>query len=235
MRVGIDFESVLSRGLLELAQTLPCGSPELRYAYHEVIEEGQHSLMFQETVARIGLPVDGLTGLDAWGARRVPALGRTFPECFFVHVLSGEAPIDHLQKRALARGAEVHPLLRRIMQIHVTEEARHICFAEKYLERHVPCLSTARQLQLALMAPFIVSSTMRVMLNVPRDVARAHCIPRAVLREAAQSPQQRTLIAEGLRPVHEQLGKLGILGPRTMPLWRWLGIAPEVRAPLALA
>src|SRR5258706_8484595 len=36
MKTGLQFESVLKRGLLEYAMTLPNGSPEFRYLYHEV-------------------------------------------------------------------------------------------------------------------------------------------------------------------------------------------------------
>ena len=57
MKAGLQFESVLKRGLLEYAFRLPDGVPEFRYAYHEVIEEAQHSLMFQEFVNRAGLDV----------------------------------------------------------------------------------------------------------------------------------------------------------------------------------
>ena len=54
MKVGYFFEGVLKRGLLEHSTTLAAGSPELRYVYHEVIEEAQHSLMFQEFAGRAG-------------------------------------------------------------------------------------------------------------------------------------------------------------------------------------
>jgi len=234
MRVGIDFECVLSRGLLEMAQALPSGAPEMRYALHEVIEEGQHSLMFQELIARIGLPVEGLYGLRLWGSRSVPAFARTDPERFFVHVLSGEAPIDFLQRRTLDKTRAVHPLLRRIMQIHVTEEARHICFAEQYLEHHVRAMSRWRRAQLALVAPFIVSGTVEPMMYLPRDVVRTQGIPRAVAVEANRSPLLRRDIDEGLRPIHTLMGRLGLLTRRTAPLWRFLGVGPQ-SATLAVA
>src|SRR5437588_5614370 len=38
MKIGVQFESVLKRGLLEFASDLPNQSPEFRYCYHEVIE-----------------------------------------------------------------------------------------------------------------------------------------------------------------------------------------------------
>src|SRR5437762_5546000 len=70
MKIGTQFENVLQRGLLEFAWTLPNGAPEFRYVYHEVIEDGQHSLMFQEFVNRTGFDVAGLGFWDRLGARR---------------------------------------------------------------------------------------------------------------------------------------------------------------------
>src|SRR5438094_1632101 len=101
MKIGTQFENVLQRGLLEFAWTLPNGAPEFRYVYHEVIEEGQHSLMFQEFVNRTGFDVAGLGFLDRLGARRVIATARRFPALFFGFVLSGEDAIYHLQLTAL--------------------------------------------------------------------------------------------------------------------------------------
>ena len=83
MKAGLQFESILKRGLLEYAFKLPDGAPEFRYAYHEVIEEAQHSLMFQEFVNRSGLEAPGLTWDMKLGARRVIGMARRFP----AHVL----------------------------------------------------------------------------------------------------------------------------------------------------
>src|SRR5439155_1969253 len=138
MKTGLEFESVLKRGLLEYASTLPNGSPEFRYAYHEVIEEAQHSLMFQEFVNRSGIDVPGMPRLIRFSSRQVVKLGRRFPTLFFLFVLGGEDPIDFVQRQALRSGEEIHPLLERIMRIHVTEEARHLSFARHYLKRNAP-------------------------------------------------------------------------------------------------
>ena len=227
MRTGVDFEAILSRGLLELASTRPCGSPELRYAYHEVIEESQHSLMFQELVHRTGMVTDGLSGFERFASRGVPRLGRTFPECFFVHVLAGEAPVDQLQRRLLARARPVHPLLRRIMQIHVTEEARHLCFATRFMEENVPRLGTLRSWQLRTCAPFVLAGTVAPMLRVPTDVVRAFAIPRAIVRQAHQSPLHRARVHDGLRAVHRLCERVGLVTPTTERLWNWFGLAPR--------
>src|SRR5690606_7156337 len=80
MKIGLQFESVLKRGLLEYAFKLPNGAPEFRYVYHEIIEESQHSLMFQEFVNRSGFDIPGLAGWQKVASRWVVRLGRTFPE-----------------------------------------------------------------------------------------------------------------------------------------------------------
>lgn len=233
MRIGMDFESVLARGLLELATTLEPGSSELRYAYHEVIEESQHSLMFQEAIARAGLPVRGLSGLELRGARRVPRFARTFPELFFVHVLGGEAPIDHAQKIELARKDALHPLIRRVLMIHVTEEARHVTFAKSFLRERVPLLPAWRMLELRISTPITLAVMARQMLVPPRWLLDAHGVPAAVRREAfADDPVHRRRLAEGVRPIRELCAELGILPPALSPVWRALGIgAPDARAP----
>lgn len=92
MKVGAIFESVLKRGLIEFAQTLPDRSPEFRYAYHEMIEEAQHSLMFQEFVNRTGFDIPGLNTPERVGSRVIVQLGHLFPELFFVFVLGGGGP-----------------------------------------------------------------------------------------------------------------------------------------------
>ncbi|HET7523188.1 MAG TPA: diiron oxygenase, partial [Acidimicrobiales bacterium] len=150
MKIGLQFESILKQGLLRFAADLPNRSPEFRYCYHELIEEAHHSLMFQEFVNRSGFDARGLSKIDRAGADFVVRLGRRFPELFFVFVLGGEDPIDHVQRRELRRGGMIHPLLERIMRIHVTEEARHLSFARHYLKRRVPQLGRLRRAELAV-------------------------------------------------------------------------------------
>ena len=235
MKMGIAFESVLQRGLLELASTLPNGSPEFRYAYHEVIEEGQHSLMFQEFVNRSGFDAPGMSPFMAWTARRVPGLGRRFPELFFLHVLGGETPIDLVQRQELRRGDALHPLKRRIMQIHVTEEARHVCFAEHYLENHVPRLGRARLLQLRAMTPFVLRETAALILRPPRRFFEMTGVPREVVSEAyGGGAAYRTLTLKGLEPIRNLCMKLGIVTPALVPLWRTLGVWPALPSEKAL-
>lgn len=223
MKIGVHFENTLSRGLLELASEEPNGSPAFRYAYHEVIEEGQHSLMFQELINRTGLDVPGVAPIERWASRRVARLGRTFPELFFLFVLGGEAPIDFVQRRALARPG-AHPLLERIMRIHVLEEARHLCFAQSYLREHVPRLGAFRLLTLRLRTPLIFKAMSEQMLRPPREIIGAYGIPDEVVRAAYGSLAHRRAVCDGLAPVRALCIELGIITPLLVPLWRALGI-----------
>lgn len=228
MKLGIEFESILSRGLLEFANRLPNGAPEFRYAYHEVIEEGQHSLMFQEFVNRSGLRARGMSGPEAFAARRVPGLARRFPELFFLFVLGGEVPIDHEQREALKKRDALHPLLRRVMQIHVTEEARHLCFAKQYLLENVPKLSRFRRFRLRVEAPLIFYGMARQMLEAPATLVREYHIPKAVVREAyTDNPVHHARTLAGLAPVRALCNKLGLIQPA---LWNALGLLPPAEA-----
>ena len=231
MKTGLEFESVLKRGLLEYASTLPNGSPEFRYAYHEVIEEAQHSLMFQEFVNRTGFDIRGLPAHEERMSRVVVSLGRRFPELFFVFVLGGEDPIDYVQRKAVRSGRPIHPLLRRIIQIHVTEEARHLCFAREYLRHRVTGLARHRRLQLAIGAPLILARMAQLMMRPSRQIVRAYGIPRAVIAEAyTRNPRHRENTMEALRKVRDLCAELGIVTPVSARLWRVLRLADAASA-----
>jgi hypothetical protein len=225
MRLGVDFEGVLKRGLVELALALPVEAPERRYAYHELIEEAQHSLMFMEFLRRARaasaspLPAPGLPRRLRALADVVVVTARLFPELFFVFVLGGEDPIDHVERQMLAADRELHPLLRRIMQIHVTEEARHLAFARSFLRERVPRLSRVRREAIAWLSPAILAVMSRLMLAPPRHLARAHGIPPEL---RGRDPRQRARVRASVGKVRELLGELGLL---RAPLWRALRIA----------
>jgi hypothetical protein len=228
MKIGTQFENVLQRGLLEFALGLPNGSPEFRYAYHECIEEGQHSLMFQEFVNRTGFDIPGLPWWQRIGSRRVVLDARQFPALFFIFVLGGEDPIDHVQRTALRSGRPIHPLLKRIMQIHVTEEARHLCFARHYLKTRVPLLNRVQKAALAFGAPLILGQMARLMMQPSAQVVRTYEIPKGVIAEAyTKNPRHRENTLTALAKVRDLCRDLGLVTPWSVRLWRVGGIWPE--------
>jgi hypothetical protein len=224
MKTGWHFENLLQRGLLARAMRLPNGSPEFRYIHHELIEESQHTLMFQEVVNRTGFPVRGMPAVV-----RVPSamfaapVARRLPALFFIGVIGGEDPIDRVQRRSLRDGIP-HPLIERIMRIHVTEEARHLTFARHVLRREVPRLNRARRAALSVAAPFTLGLLARIILIPPADMQRECGIPHGVVREAYSSPQGRRFIADSLQKSRELCGELGLLTPLGRLAWRLAGL-----------
>lgn len=228
MKIGLQFENVLKRGLLELALEMPNRSPEFRYLYHEIIEEAQHSLMFQEYINRCGLEVEGLPRWMVIGSRHVVRLGRSFPELFFMFVLGGEDPIDYMQRFALQTGHEIHPLLRRIMQIHITEEARHLCFARHFLRQRVPRLGRLRRMHLAYRTPLLLSRMAPLMMQPSPQIVRLYGIPRQVMVEAyRRNPIHRRRLHDAVAKVRELCVELDLVTPGSLQLWKRVGLWPE--------
>lgn len=107
LKVGLQFENILIRGIMQYVFTLPNGSPEYRYLTHEATEECHHTQMFQETVNRIGVDVVGMPWLMRKIAGLLPWAGSAVPFAFFIGVLAGEEPIDHTQKGILRSGKDL--------------------------------------------------------------------------------------------------------------------------------
>ena len=213
MKVGVQFENVLKRGLLTFAETLANDAPEFRYVYHEIAEETQHSMMFQEFVTSHGAARPrACRPRCLFFARSIPSLARRFPELFFVFVLGGEEPIDQMQRRALRERQWRHPLAQRISQIHVIEEARHMSFARAYLVRHAPRLGWFGRNLLALRSPLILGNMVDLMLEPSPHFARRYQIPKDVLREAYRdNPVFQGLRREAVAKTRHLCQELGLI------------------------
>jgi len=222
MKLGVVFESVLKRGLLEFAAGLPNRSEEFRYAYHEVIEEAHHSLMFQELINRSGLNPAPMPRALQRGTRYVVRMARVFPELFFFFVLGGEEPIDFAQKQTIKSGRTLHPLVKRIMQIHITEEARHLCFARNYLQRTVPRLSAFNRLRLRVALPVLLGIMAKMMLQPSSAMIRRYQIPTSVIRQAYDdNPDHKRKVRASLAGRDPGIGQARVWLERPPPVeWR---------------
>lgn len=231
MRTGWEFENVLQRGLLGHAFWLANGKPEFRYVHHEVIEESQHTMMFQEFVNRTGLPVRGLPRrIKLLAELFVVPLSRLDPPLFFFFVLGGEDPIDHVQRTRLRAGIP-HPLLERIIRIHVTEEARHLSFARHYLQAELRRLPRIRRATLSVGVPLLMGVMVRLMLAPPPGFARRNGIPPAVVREAKRSPEHRALMRDSVAKIRRLCTEAGLLNPVARLAWRAAGLMGPRREP----
>ncbi|GAA2659859.1 MULTISPECIES: AurF N-oxygenase family protein [Nonomuraea] len=231
MKIGLQFENLLKRGLLNYAYRLPNGSPEFRYVYHETIEEGHHGMMFQEFVNRTKLPIRGMPGPLSLLAQVAPWIPLISTELFFVFVLGGEDPIDHVQRKVLKDGYKHHPLEEAIMRIHIAEEARHISFARHYLRRRVPRMPRYRRLALGVISPVILGLMARIMLAPPGPMIRAFKIPPQVVKEVYTGSEEfRAELRDSVGKTRDLCSELGLVNPVTRRIWKAMGIWAEPRA-----
>jgi len=221
MKAGLQFENILKRGLLAWAAGLSNGDPAFRYAYHEVIEESHHGLMFQEFINRAGFDVPGMHWSHRAAAAGLLLAGRFLPEYLFLFALGGESPLDHMQRTSLRDDPRIHPLLERIFRHHVTEEARHISFARRYLAEHLPQRGPLRRALFAVVAPVVLGIMSRLSVESSPDLLAHFGVPPEVAREAyTDNPGHAATAREAVRPVLQVVRDAGLTPASTRWLWR---------------
>ncbi len=224
-KAGQQFESMLIRGLLSYTFWVPNGSPEYRYCLHEAIEEGNHTLMFQEMVNHVGVDVPGLPRWVKWLNWAFPLFASPTPAFFFMMVLCGEEPIDHMQKSILREGSSIHPIMERVMAIHVAEEARHISFAHEFLRRRIPEMRPFNRFVLSLFYPLGFRVAASLIAKPPRVFWRQFDIPKSVKKEIFwRAPESRTMLREFYGDVRMLAEDTGLMNPVAKVLWRMFRI-----------
>jgi hypothetical protein len=218
---------VLIKGVLEYLMDVPNGTPEFRYLMHEVTEETHHIQMFQEFVNRTGSDIPGGARWFRVVQSVLPVFGRLLPEIFFTGILAGEEPIDHLQKSIMRAGGS-HPLIDRVMQIHIAEEARHIGFAHQYLEHHWSEMGPVKRRMLTYLFPVIMRRLCDVIMVPSKPDQRAMGIPPEVAKEIWwDSPESRKLLRDLFADVRMLADNLGIRKGGARLVWKALGIDGE--------
>jgi len=141
-------------------------------------------------------------------------------------VLGGEEPVDHQQRLCVREGGG-HPLAETIMRIHIAEEARHISFARKWLEREIPKLGRLRRLAMSIHMPLTMGIMVRLMLVPGRAQRRRINLPKQVARRAYRTPEGGALLAQSASRVQDLAASLGLLNPVSVRLWKALRIWTE--------
>jgi hypothetical protein len=220
-KVGLHFESILIRGLMQYTFWVPNGSPEYRYCLHESVEECNHTMMFQEMVNRIGVDVPGMPRMLRWISPLIPLAAGPLPIVFFFGVLAGEEPIDHTQKNILREGKSLHPIMEKVMAIHVAEEARHISFAHEYLRKRVPNMRPRSKFWLSLHVPIIMRVLCQAIVVPPRAFFKEFDIPRSVRKELFfRSAESRQWLRDMFGDVRMLCHDTGLMNPLARLMWR---------------
>ena len=223
-KVGLQFEQVLIAGVALHLIWSRNANPEFRYAMHEVTEETHHTQMFQEAVNRICPDAAGAATAFKMLTPLMTTAAPLLPTGFLTGILAGEEPIDHLQK-SIMRAGGTHPLVDRVMQIHIAEEARHIGFAHQYLGHHVPRIAGWERRLLAVTTPLIMRALCDVIMRPSPGALRDMGIPREVAREIWwDGEESRTVLRNMFGDVRMLFDDLGLRTGRTRWIWRAMGI-----------
>ncbi|HEY7069642.1 MAG TPA: diiron oxygenase [Acidimicrobiales bacterium] len=226
MRVGIEFERVLGHGLLEFASRLPNRHPAFRYVYHEITEEAQHTMMFQEFVNRSGFDPAPAPEHVQMVFDRAAGITDDHPVLFFLAVLCGEEVFDYVNRQALAAPSP-HPLLAQVCRIHITEEARHISFARAYMREAVAGMDARDIRCLRYAVAFVLDWTSTYMFAPAASFLDELGVPADVVAAMNAGAQTRTVRRESVAGAAALCRSLGLVDPRMATVWsRVLGPAP---------
>jgi len=224
VKTGSQFEQLLLLGGTQFLMGLSNGNPEFRYFMHELTEETHHIQMFQELTNRTCPEVKGA---PAWLMTTIPLIGHLggiFPALFFSIILAGEEPIDHVQKDMMRAGGQ-HPLLDRVMAIHIAEEARHIGFAHSWLAEHAPELNALQKWILGVMTPLAMRLGADAIMVPSKADREAMGIPDHVIKEAFGSGAEAAKFRRDLfSDVRMLFDDLGLRGRTTRWAWKVLGV-----------
>lgn len=225
VRVGAAFESHLIRAMMHYAMTLPNGSAEFRYCLHEMTEECNHIQMFQELVNRSGADVPGMRPFFRLIAPTVSHVGGFLPMLLMIGILGGEEPIDHYQKSLFRDDVQLPPAVRRTMEIHIAEEARHISFASEFLRLHVPRRGRLERAFLSIAFPITMRWLAGEIMTMPRSMQRRFDVPERVYRAAFwDSPKSREILSSYFGDMRALASQVGLMNKVSARLWKRLGI-----------
>jgi hypothetical protein len=206
---------------MEYSFWTPNGSPEYRYCLHEAVEECNHTMMFQEMVNRVGADVPGMPRLLKWVQPLIPLVAGPLPIPFWFGILAGEEPIDHTQKNVLREGKSLHPIMERVMAIHVAEEARHISFAHEYLRKRIPHLPRRKRFWLSIYVPVVMRLLCSAIVVPPRAFWKEFGIRRSVRKEVFfRSPESRQMLRDMFGDVRMLCKETGLINPIAKLVWR---------------
>jgi hypothetical protein len=218
--VGIWFELILLQLLARHIYDLSPTSDHVRYALVEIGDECRHSVMFSRFIEKLGCPAYG-PGPLAHRLGRVLKTTGSGPEVFAA-ILIAEEILDTLQ-RELMVDESVQPLVRRISQIHVIEEARHVRYANDELRRQMSTASGPAK----AWARFVAARSAWVIsrrLVHPDAYAAVGLDPAAAHRVALASEARRESLRWAAKRLVQFFGELDLLGGPGLILWRRSGL-----------
>lgn len=216
LSAGVWFENILNQALLRGLMHADVTSATTHYSLTELGDETRHMVMFGRTIQA----VDAI----AFQPKRIQRMIiNTLPLVFqkqvlWIAALVGEEIFDALQRQILD-DPDVQPIVRRIMRIHVTEEARHIQFARDGARREVPMMKRRNRFLLATIhgagGPFY-----RYLFTNRAVYHRAGLDGNQARRQARANPNFHATTRAGFAPLAAFLTDIGLMNPISRRMWK---------------
>ena len=216
LSAGVWFENILNQALLRGLMHADVTSASTHYSLTELGDETRHMVMFGRTIKA----VDGKPFQPSRIQRMIiNALPLMFQKSvLWIAALVGEEIFDALQ-RLILDDPELQPIVRRVMRIHVTEEARHIQFARDGARRDVPMMRRRNRFLLATVhgagGPFY-----RYLFTNRAVYRRAGLDGREARRQARGNPYFHQTTRTGFAPLAAFLEEIGLMNRISRRLWK---------------
>ncbi|BBZ80047.1 hypothetical protein MANY_53840 [Mycolicibacterium anyangense] len=216
LSAGVWFENILNQALLRGLMHADVTSATAHYSLTELGDETRHMVMFGRTI-------DAVDGIPFQPKRFQRMIINTLPLMFqkqvlWIAALVGEEIFDAMQRQILD-DPDVQPIVRRIMRIHVTEEARHIQFARDGARREVPNMKRRNRFLLATVhgagGPFY-----RYLFTNRAVYRRAGLDGRQARRQARANPNFHDATRAGFAPLAAFLEDIGLMNPISRRMWK---------------
>jgi hypothetical protein len=216
LSAGIWFENILNQALLRELLHRDATAKSTHYALTELGDEIRHMVMFGRAIERVGCKPVRPRLYQRVIINALPLINRG--SMLWVAALIGEEIFDALQ-RQMIDDPEVQPIVARLMQIHVTEEARHIRFARDGLRRrvaHMPWISKM------WVANFNGGGGLvfRYLFTNPVPYHRAGLDVTQARWEALTNKHHHEIKVMGFASLAAFLEEIGLMGPIARRLWK---------------
>jgi P-aminobenzoate N-oxygenase AurF len=215
-RIGLWFEMILMQMLLRYSYDRDPRRRHIQYALTEIADECRHSIMFARMTERYGVP-------DYAPGAVTHNLGRLFKTigygpAMFAGALFVEEILDQFQRESM-RDDTVQPLSRMVNRIHVTEEARHVRYAEEELMRIMPATNRV-QLAIGQYLSARIAYVVATNLIHPDVYASVGIDPEVGRGAATANPHWQESLRWSARKLVPFLREQGLIGGPWEFLWR---------------
>jgi hypothetical protein len=197
-------------------------SDYVAYALIEMADECRHSVMFGRAIAKLG------TRPYSSGRHRM-LLGRYAAHFanaaeIFTLTLVNEEIFDYFN-RITVQDESVQPLIRRIWEIHIAEESRHVSYAHHEMTRRLEQLSRAKAAKYRLTLG-LSAYTVTTNLVSPKVYVDCGLDPRETLAERRGSEHYAATIRRAAAKSVKHVERFGLLKGPGLAFWRAARLLP---------